>query len=90
MKNKYLVKLRDMLQNVGRELCASTALELHTSGVAYVTGCKKIVLYSSDKIELECGDCKMCFEGSKLNLKNLINGQISVQGAVRTVSFKND
>ena len=83
-------RLIESIRKSGREILSKTAVEIHCYGNTYVTGCKKITVYTKEKIEMICSDSKVTVHGSSLELDNLINGQIAVRGKVKAVNFDYD
>lgn len=72
------------------DLFSDTVLEIHPAGAMYITGCKKITKYDGREVELSFSDCLVAVKGDRLGIENLVNGQISVTGKIRTVEIKND
>lgn len=71
-------------------LFSDTVLEIHPAGAMFITGCKKITKYDGKEVELSFSDCRVLICGDRLGIENLVNGQISVTGKIRTVEIKND
>lgn len=79
-----------IVKDIKQEVASGTVIEAHSSGKAYITGCRKITVYTDSLVEMKCADVSVSFEGEKLSLQNLINGQICLTGKVRTVNFRYD
>jgi len=89
LKNKS-ENIKNFIGRLSSEFFSNTAVEIHVSGIVYVTGCKKITSYTDTEIEMKCTDATVTFEGNGLRLENLINGQICVKGKVFGVNFSYD
>ena len=89
LKNN-LKKLKYFISDkiVRTELFSKTVFETVPFKGIYIAGCKKIKDYAGDKIVLECIDCKATVYGESLYIENLVNGQISVMGIIKSLEFE--
>lgn len=72
----------------------STAVFSGTSEItvigAYETeieGCRGILVYENDEIQLRLCDRNLCIKGSGLSMKSYFGTHISVRGAIESISF---
>lgn len=75
------------LKRISNDIFSDDTVEIHSGSLVYVTGCKKLKEYSKDQIKLSFKKYELVIEGEDLEPESLINGQISVRGTIKGVSF---
>lgn len=69
---------------------AMNAPDIHIIGTREISidGCKGILLYEREEIQLRLHDRVMCICGEELTLKTYYTGHVSVRGCIFSIAFE--
>ena len=92
MKDKMADRVSRLAEKIkmSEGLLSDTVLEIHPTGIMYITGCRKITRYDRSTVELSFSDFSVSVNGQNLGIENLVNGQISVTGRIKAVEISDD
>lgn len=67
--------------------CGGLTLELRGRGELYITGCRRIVYYSTERISLALRDAVLTVEGRRLSCITYFNSQVGICGRIEGILF---
>ena len=80
----------EMFEMPSAAVYGGVSLTLTDGREVYVTGCRAILSYSGEYIEVETGLGKIGIVGEELDISNYTDSEITVRGAIKSVSMQED